>query len=51
MSLQPGDVSDANADVDDLINAVEFKPYIPIEWGIDKFVELFNRYIKTIEDA
>ena len=44
ISIQPGDVPATYADVDDLIDAVGFKPNTPIEAGITKFVEWFKRY-------
>ncbi len=38
MPMQPGDVIETHADIDDLIEDIEFKPRISIEEGIDKFV-------------
>jgi UDP-glucuronate 4-epimerase len=48
MPMQPGDVPATYADVDDLINAVGFKPDTPIEQGIGKFVEWFEEYYKVL---
>lgn len=42
--LQPGDVPDTYADVDDLIRDVGFKPSTPIELGVQRFVEWYREY-------
>ena len=42
--LQPGDVPDTFANVDELIADVGYKPDIPIEIGVRNFVEWFNGY-------
>ena len=44
LPMQPGDVPETNADVDDLSMAVGFKPTTPIEKGIKKFVEWYRGY-------
>lgn len=44
MPLQPGDVPATYADVDDLVQDVDFKPNTRIEEGIAKFVEWFREY-------
>jgi len=44
MPLQPGDVPQTYANVDDLINDVGFKPATSIEDGIARFVEWYRRY-------
>ena len=44
LPMQPGDVPATYADVDDLARDVSFKPAIPIEDGIRKFVEWYLRY-------
>ena len=44
MPIQAGDVPATYADVDDLVNAVGFKPNTPIEEGIGSFVEWFKQY-------
>jgi UDP-glucuronate 4-epimerase len=48
MPMQPGDVPETFADVDDLINAVGFKPNTSIEEGISKFVNWYKDYYKII---
>jgi UDP-glucuronate 4-epimerase len=44
LPLQPGDVPETYADVDDLAEDVGFKPATPIEEGIRKFVEWYREY-------
>ena len=46
LPIQPGDVPATYADVDDLINAVGFKPNTTIKEGITKFVEWYKDYYK-----
>jgi UDP-glucuronate 4-epimerase len=47
LPIQPGDVPETYADVDDLIKAVGFKPSTPIEVGIAKFVDWYKDYHKS----
>jgi UDP-glucuronate 4-epimerase len=44
MPIQDGDVPATYADVDDLMQAVDFKPDTPIEEGIGKFVDWYLEY-------
>jgi UDP-glucuronate 4-epimerase len=44
LPMQPGDVPETYADVDDLAKVVGFKPSTPIEEGIKKFVEWYREY-------
>jgi UDP-glucuronate 4-epimerase len=44
LPIQPGDVPETYADVNDLVNDVGFKPSTPIEKGIKKFVEWYLDY-------
>ncbi len=46
LPLQPGDVTDTYADIEDLYNAVGFKPKTPIEEGIPKFIDWYKWYYK-----
>jgi UDP-glucuronate 4-epimerase len=46
MDLQPGDVPATYADVDDLMEAVGFKPATPIEEGIRRFVAWYKAYFR-----
>ena len=47
MPMQPGDVPETFADVDDLIRDVGFAPATPIETGIEHFVEWYRQYHKV----
>jgi UDP-glucuronate 4-epimerase len=44
LPLQAGDVPATYADVDDLMNDVGFKPATPIEEGVERFVEWYQKY-------
>jgi UDP-glucuronate 4-epimerase len=44
LPIQPGDVPETYADVDDLIAEVGFKPSTSIQEGIGKFVEWYREY-------
>jgi UDP-glucuronate 4-epimerase len=44
MPLQPGDVPETYADVDDLVRDVGFKPATPIEIGVKRFVAWYREY-------
>ena len=44
LPMQPGDVPETFADMDDLAEDVGFKPATPIEEGIKKFVEWYREY-------
>lgn len=44
LPLQPGDVPETCADVNDLMRDVGFRPDTPIEQGIEKFVEWYRDY-------
>jgi len=46
MPIQPGDVPETYADVDDLIDVVGFKPTTTIEDGISKFIKWYKEYYK-----
>ncbi len=46
MPLQPGDVPETYANVDDLINDVGFKPATSIEDGIARFIEWYRDFYK-----
>jgi len=46
LPMQPGDVPETYADIDDLMKAVGFKPSTPIEEGIKRFVEWYKKYYK-----
>lgn len=44
LPIQPGDVPETYADIDDLIKDVGFKPSTPIEVGIKNFVEWYKEF-------
>jgi UDP-glucuronate 4-epimerase len=46
LPLQPGDVPDTYANVDDLMRDVGFKPDTPIEVGLERFVEWYRSYYR-----
>ena len=47
LPLQPGDVPDTFADVEDLVRDVGYKPATPVEVGIRKFVDWYLEYYKN----
>ncbi|MFC5652886.1 NAD-dependent epimerase [Paenibacillus solisilvae] len=49
LPMQPGDVHETYADVDDLVNDIDFKPQTSIEEGLDKFLDWYLQYygVKT----
>jgi UDP-glucuronate 4-epimerase len=44
LPMQPGDVPDTYADVEQLVSDVGYRPQTPIEIGIKKFVDWYLRY-------
>jgi UDP-glucuronate 4-epimerase len=44
LPMQPGDVLETYADIDDLIRDVGFRPRTPIEVGIARFVDWYREY-------
>jgi UDP-glucuronate 4-epimerase len=44
--MQPGDVSETRADVDDLMRDVGFRPATPIEEGVRRFAAWFREFFK-----
>ena len=47
LPMQPGDVQETYADVDDLARDVGFHPATPIEEGVAKFVDWYREYYKV----
>lgn len=47
LPMQPGDVPDTYADVDALVEDVDYKPGTPLETGIANFVEWYRDYYKV----
>lgn len=48
LPLQPGDVPDTFADIDDLVRDVGYRPATPIEAGVENFVRWYVDYYKGI---
>jgi len=46
LPLQPGDVPDTYANVDDLVEQFHYKPATPVAQGVDNFVEWYKGYFK-----
>jgi UDP-glucuronate 4-epimerase len=46
LPLQPGDVPDTFADIDDLVKDVGYRPSTPVEVGVRRFVDWFMDYYK-----
>lgn len=44
LPMQPGDVPDTFADIDDLVRDVGYRPATPVEVGIEKFVQWYVGY-------
>jgi UDP-glucuronate 4-epimerase len=44
LDMQPGDVAETYANIDDLYAAVGFKPETTIEQGISRFIEWYRDY-------
>ncbi len=44
LPLQPGDVPDTYADVDDLVQDVDYRPSTPVEVGVRRFVDWYREY-------
>jgi len=47
LPMQPGDVYQTYADVDDLMRDFDFKPSTPIEVGLQKFVNWYRSYYEV----
>lgn len=46
LPMQPGDVPETFADIDELVKDIHYKPKVSIEEGIKRFVEWFKDYYK-----
>ena len=44
LPLQPGDVPDTESDVSQLAEAINYRPQVPVEEGVGKFVEWYRGY-------
>ncbi len=45
LPMQPGDVAATYADIDALIEAVDYHPRTPIQEGIDNFIEWYMNHM------
>jgi len=48
LPMQPGDVPETFADIDELVKDINYKPKVSIEEGIKRFVEWYKDYYKKI---
>ena len=46
LPLQPGDVPDTYADVDDLVKEFSYKPSMNVKQGVNNFIEWYKKYHK-----
>ena len=46
LPLQPGDVPDTYADVNDLVENLNYKPVMKIKQGVKNFVDWYKEYNK-----
>jgi UDP-glucuronate 4-epimerase len=44
LPLQPGDVPDTYADVDDLVEEFDYKPSMSVQQGVDNFARWYKEY-------
>ena len=47
LPMQPGDVRETYADIDDLAHDIHFHPATPIEAGVEKFVDWYREYYRV----
>ena len=47
LPLQPGDVPDTEADVSELVRAVDYRPQVSVEEGVRNFVDWYRSYHGT----
>lgn len=47
LPMQPGDVYQTYADIDDLIRDFDFRPNTPLDVGLTEFVKWYKEYYKT----
>jgi UDP-glucuronate 4-epimerase len=51
LDMQPGDVAATYADIDDLENAVGFRPQTSITTGVHKFITWYREYYQPSEES
>jgi UDP-glucuronate 4-epimerase len=47
LPIQPGDVPETYANIDDLIRDIGYKPSTTIETGVERFVDWYRNYYKV----
>ena len=47
LPIQPGDVPDTFANVDDLVSEFNYKPSTPIKLGVENFVKWYRKHYKV----
>jgi UDP-glucuronate 4-epimerase len=47
LPMQPGDVPVTFADIDELVKKIEYRPRVPIEEGVGRFVDWYREYYKV----
>ncbi len=47
LPMQPGDVPVTFADIDELVKEIEYRPRVPIEEGVGRFVDWYREYYKV----
>jgi UDP-glucuronate 4-epimerase len=47
LPLQPGDVPKTYADIDDLMRDTGFRPSMPLETGVERFVEWYRKFYEV----
>lgn len=45
--IQPGDVPDAYANIDDLVQSFNYEPVVSVNEGVEKFVSWYKNYFKV----
>ena len=46
LPMQPGDVASTYADIDDLVEAMDYQPNTPVQTGISNFVDWYLEYMQ-----
>ena len=49
LPMQPGDVADTYADVDDLVDQFDYKPTMTVSQGVENFVLWYKKYNKLTD--
>ena len=49
MPMQPGDVKQSHANVDDLVNDFDYRPNTSVKYGISEFVDWYIEHQEILE--